>query len=82
VADARHPPRPSHGRRSSGPAAPALARARRARYIRSSAETRKPDPSPGMEKLFLHMGVFAAITAVVAAVCFWFVAQDEKKSKK
>lgn len=35
-----------------------------------------------MGTLFLHIGVFAAITAVVAAVCFWFVAQDEKKSRK
>lgn len=34
-----------------------------------------------MDKLFLHMGVFAVITAVVAAVCFWFVAQEEKKSR-
>lgn len=34
-----------------------------------------------MEKLFLHMGVFAVITAIVAAVCFWFVAQEEKNSK-
>lgn len=34
-----------------------------------------------MDKLFLHMGVFAVITAIVAAVCFWFVAQEEKKSR-
>lgn len=35
-----------------------------------------------MGKLFLHMGVFATITAIVAVVCFWFVAQEEKKKSK
>lgn len=34
-----------------------------------------------MDRLFLHMGVFAVITAIVAAVCFWFVKQDQKKSR-
>lgn len=34
-----------------------------------------------MDKLFLHMGVFAVITAIVAAVCFWFVRRDEEKKR-
>ncbi len=41
-----------------------------------------PNPPNGMEKLFLHMGVFALVTAIVATVCFWFVAQEEKKKRK
>lgn len=32
-----------------------------------------------MEKLFLHMAVFAVITALVATACFWFVRKDEEK---
>ena len=34
-----------------------------------------------MEKLFLHMAVFAVITALVAATCFWFVRKDEEKKR-
>ncbi len=32
-----------------------------------------------MAQLFLYIGVFALITAAVAAVCFWFVREEEKK---
>lgn len=32
-----------------------------------------------MEKLFLHMGVFALVTLAVAAVSFWMVRQEERK---
>jgi predicted Co/Zn/Cd cation transporter (cation efflux family) len=35
-----------------------------------------------MEKLFLHAGVFALVTLAVAAVCYWFVRQEEKKSDR
>ena len=35
-----------------------------------------------MEKLFLHMGVFAVITAVVAVICFWFVRKAEEKKRR
>jgi hypothetical protein len=32
-----------------------------------------------MEKLFLHIGVFALVTLAVAAACFAFVRAEEKK---
>ena len=35
-----------------------------------------------MEKLFLHMGVFLLIAGLVAAACFWFVAQEDKKKPR
>lgn len=35
-----------------------------------------------MAKLFLHFGVFMLITLVVAAVCFWFVRLEERKSAR
>lgn len=34
-----------------------------------------------MEKLFLHMAVFAVVTALVAAACFWFVRRDEERER-
>ena len=35
-----------------------------------------------MDKLFLHMGVFAVVTAIVAATCFWFVRKEEERKKR
>lgn len=35
-----------------------------------------------MADLFLKMGVFLLIAAAVAAVCFWMVRRDEKKSAR
>jgi hypothetical protein len=35
-----------------------------------------------MAQLFMHIGVFALVTAAVAAVCFWFVRQEEKKERQ
>ena len=32
-----------------------------------------------MEKLFLHMGVFLAFTALVYFVCMWFVRIEERE---
>ena len=35
-----------------------------------------------MDKLFLHAGVFLAVTAVVYFVCMWFVRVDERKARR
>jgi hypothetical protein len=35
-----------------------------------------------MDKLFLHMAVFALVTLAVAGVCYWFVKQEERKKSR
>lgn len=35
-----------------------------------------------MEKLFLHIGVFAAFTVLVYFVCMWFVKIEEERQRK
>ncbi len=35
-----------------------------------------------MAQLFLHIAVFGLVTLTVAAVCFWFVRVEEKKTKR
>jgi hypothetical protein len=34
-----------------------------------------------MAQLFLYAGVFLLIAALVGAVCFWFVRQEEQKNQ-
>jgi len=35
-----------------------------------------------MAQLFLYISVFAVIVLIVAAVCFWFVREEEKKVQR
>ena len=35
-----------------------------------------------MGKLFLHMGVFAAFSLLVLAVCFWMVRIEDRKQAR
>lgn len=35
-----------------------------------------------MDKLFLHIGVYALITAAVALACLWLVRFDERSKQR
>jgi hypothetical protein len=49
-------------------------------YIRA---IRSPfSSSDAMAQLFLYISVFAVIVAIVAAVCFWFVRQEENEARR
>ena len=43
------------------------------------ARRNQPPREISMEKLFLHMGVFLAFTALVYFVCMWFVRIEERE---
>jgi hypothetical protein len=54
----------------------------RAIYSPSNDAFTRNRSARSMAQLFLHIGVFAVITALVATACFWLVGFDERQKAR